>query len=48
VYHQNVNPTGTLWLSALPAALPLIALLAVPGAPRPAPLVPDSHKCADT
>jgi lactate permease len=31
VYHQNFNPTGTLWLSALLAALPLITLLALLG-----------------
>ena len=27
VYQQNLNPTGSLWLSAILAALPLFTLL---------------------
>jgi lactate permease len=34
VYQQNLNPTGTLWLSAALAALPLLALLALLGGLR--------------
>jgi lactate permease len=34
VYHQNFNPTGHLWLSALLAALPLLALLGLLGGLR--------------
>jgi lactate permease len=34
VYHQNLNPTGTLWLSALLAALPLFTLLFLLGGLR--------------
>src|SRR5205085_8701443 len=30
-YHQNFNPTGHLWLSALLAALPLLTLLGLLG-----------------
>jgi lactate permease len=34
VYQQNLNPTGTLWLSALLAALPLFTLLFLLGGLR--------------
>ena len=34
MYHQNFNPTGHLWLSALLAALPLLALLGLLGGLR--------------
>jgi lactate permease len=34
VYHQNFNPTGHLWLSAVLAALPLLALLGLLGGLR--------------
>jgi lactate permease len=30
-FHQNFNPTNHLWLSALLAALPLLALLGLLG-----------------